>query len=132
MLVAALICSAWAATAHLSIETIVGTSEKGVVKVLLWKGESNFLKGDPYRSASVELKDGKGFAHFDDIEPGEYAVSTFYDKNNNGRMDRNLVGKPTEPYGFSNDARQSFGPAKYKDARIEVGEQGRSITVHLR
>ena len=76
----------------------------------------------------MELTDGKGIPRFDDIEPGEYTVSSFYDKNNNGGMDRNLVGKPTERYGISNGARQTFGPAMYKDARIEIGERGRSIT----
>lgn len=133
LLVSALICAAWpAAAAHLSVETIVEPGSKGVVKVALWKGESAFLKAKPYRSASVELSDGKATAIFDDVEPGEYAVSTFYDKNSNGKMDQNFVGKPTEPTGFSNDARQTFGPAKYKDARFELGEQGRTITIHLK
>jgi len=104
----------------------------GVIKVSVWKGESAFLKGKPYREASVDMTDGKATAVFDDMEPGDYAVSTYYDKNNNGKMDQNFVGKPTEPYGFSNDARGKFGPAKYQDARFDLAAEARIVTIHLK
>ena len=37
------------------------------------------------------------------LNPGKYAVRYYHDENLNGKMDTNLVGKPTEGYGFSNN-----------------------------
>lgn len=35
------------------------------------------------------------------LPPGRYAAAVFQDSNRNGRLDGNLLGIPTEPYGFS-------------------------------
>ncbi len=62
---------------------------------------------------------------FEDLAPGEYAVRLYHDLNDNGEMDTNPFGMPTEPYAFSNDARGRFGPAKWDDAKFTLdGETG--------
>ena len=45
--------------------------------------------------------------HFKDLPPGEYAAVAFQDVNGNGILDKNFLGIPKEPYGFSNGARGS-------------------------
>ena len=42
---------------------------------------------------------------FGHLRPGRYAVVVGYDVNNNGTVDKNWVGLPAEPYGFSNGVR---------------------------
>ena len=37
------------------------------------------------------------------LKPGKYAVRYFHDENLNGKMETNMLGKPTEGYGFSNN-----------------------------
>ena len=37
------------------------------------------------------------------LTAGKYAVRYFHDENLNGKMETNMVGKPTEGYGFSNN-----------------------------
>ena len=44
---------------------------------------------------------------FTELKPGAYAVITFHDENDNGKLDENASGLPTEGYGFSNDAEGS-------------------------
>jgi uncharacterized protein (DUF2141 family) len=51
---------------------------------------------------------------------GEYAVAVFQDENRDGKLNRNFLGIPREPYGFSSNARGSFGPAKWEDAKFVV------------
>jgi uncharacterized protein (DUF2141 family) len=114
----------------LTVEADEASRGMGVVKVALWRDEKTFLKGEPYRGATIEMKDGKATATFPDLEPGEYAVSAFHDKNSNGRLDTNFTGKPTEPYGFSNDARGRFGPPKFENARFRVNNS-RTIIIQL-
>ncbi len=57
---------------------------------------------------------------FNGLAPGVYAVSAFHDEDGDGLLDRNLFGRPTEPYGFSLDARGRRGPPDYSDAVFAV------------
>ncbi len=61
-----------------------------------------------HASASVKLTDGK------------YGVSAYHDVNGNEELDFNFIGVPTEPYGFGNDARGTFGKPDYSKTLIEV------------
>jgi uncharacterized protein (DUF2141 family) len=133
LLATVLACAvAKAGSAQLTVEIVGATDSNGVIKIAVWTDERTFLKGQPFRIASAEMKDGRAIAVFKDMESGMYAVSAYHDKNNNGKLDTNLVGKPTEPYGFSNDARRTFGPPKYDEARFDLGTQGLTITLHLK
>jgi uncharacterized protein (DUF2141 family) len=42
--------------------------------------------------------------------------------NDNGKLDKNFIGIPKEPYGFSNDKAGSFGPPDFEDILVEVNE----------
>lgn len=64
---------------------------------------------------------------FEGLEPGEYAVRLYHDLNDDGEMNTNPFGMPTEPYAFSNDAKGRFGPATWDAAKFSVGADG---TVH--
>jgi uncharacterized protein (DUF2141 family) len=55
---------------------------------------------------------------FDPIPRGTYAVACFHDENNNGKLDRNLLGIPTEGTVASNHAKGRLGPPKYDDAKF--------------
>ena len=46
---------------------------------------------------------------FRDLGPGKYAVRFYHDENLNGKMETNLVGKPAEGYGFSNNVTGKLG-----------------------
>lgn len=63
-----------------------------------------------------------------DLPPGRYAVNAFHDENDNGDLDTNLVGIPSEGYGFANDPDSSFGPPDFDAAAIDVGD-GRATAV---
>ncbi len=65
-----------------------------------------------------------------DLPPGNYAVKLFHDANQNGELDTNMVGLPTEGYGFSNNAGR-FGPPDFDDAAVEVQADTR-IDVRVR
>ena len=56
-----------------------------------------------------------------DVPVGTYAAQGFHDENDNGRLDRNILGLPKEAMGFSNDAPMRMGPPKFDMAAFEVG-----------
>lgn len=57
---------------------------------------------------------------FTGLEPGRYAVNGFHDDNSNGDLDTNLLGIPTEGYGFGNGATGMFGPANFDDSSVDL------------
>lgn len=65
------------------------------------------------------------------VPPGTYAVSAVHDRNGNGKLDRNLLGIPTEPYGFSGRAAGRFGPPAFADAAVELPAAGSAIAIRI-
>jgi uncharacterized protein (DUF2141 family) len=59
---------------------------------------------------------------FDKLPQGNYAVAVFHDKNNNGILDKNLLGIPTERYGFSNNSRETFSAPAFKSAAVYLNK----------
>ena len=65
------------------------------------------------------------------LPEGQYALSCFQDLNGNGKLDTNLVGIPTEPYGFSNNARPKFRAPNWGEAVFSLLGTGGTIQVRL-
>lgn len=64
--------------------------------------------------------------------PGRYGIKMFHDVDGDGAMATNMVGFPTEPFGFSNDAPVRFGPPSFADAGFDVGPNGATQTITLK
>ncbi|MEM7565929.1 MAG: DUF2141 domain-containing protein [Pseudomonadota bacterium] len=63
------------------------------------------------------------------VAPGRYAAIVFQDANGNGRLDRNMVGYPKEPYAISNAPR---GLPTFGKAAFTVTEEPGRIALRLR
>lgn len=70
---------------------------------------------------------------FAGLPSGDYAVAAFHDEDRDGDLDTNLLGIPTEGYGFSNNARGMFGPPDFDAAAfaITAGDERPAVTVRL-
>jgi uncharacterized protein (DUF2141 family) len=69
---------------------------------------------------------------FTELKPGAYAVITFHDENDNGKLDENALGLPTEGYGFSNDAEGFLAAPSFKDAAVTLGGHDKAIDITLK
>ncbi|HYG91861.1 MAG TPA: DUF2141 domain-containing protein [Azospirillum sp.] len=77
----------------------------------------------------VEPGGGRVSVALTGLPPGRYAAAVFQDRDRNGTLDTNLLGIPSEPYGFSTKAglgRPSFDAASADSAtgtlRVRIGE----------
>jgi len=96
-------------------------STNGKVFFALFDRKEDFLKNDKIiKTAKVKPENGIATAQLTNVKRGEYAVSVFYDKNNNGKMDTNFLGIPKEPYGFSNNFKGFMGPPKFENSKFIV------------
>lgn len=61
----------------------------------------------------------------------KYAIAVYHDINNNQRLDKNILGMPIEKYGFSNDARGTFGPPSFESTYFIFGA-GDQLSITLK
>jgi uncharacterized protein (DUF2141 family) len=119
--------AAHAGSLELSIENVneaVGTVFIGVYRVdaddaASKEGTAWMKKSIGGRKVAVAAA-GTLSTLFKELPDGEYALSLYWDKNSNGKMDSNMLGIPTEPYAFSNNARGNFGPPGWDKAKFKI------------
>ena len=103
-----------------------------VVRAALYNSREQFGSEDKFFKPVIVTATGDSVtAIIADVPAGKYAVAAYVDSNNNGKQDTNFFGKPTEIYGFSNDARATFGLPDYSDALFEVGAGTAAQSIHL-
>ncbi|MBC6399941.1 MAG: DUF2141 domain-containing protein [Ekhidna sp.] len=96
---------------------------KGSLKYAVYDHREKFLKvKDAFTFGNVEIVHNTMTFVVDSMKSGDYAVSIFHDENNNGELDTNFIGVPTEPYAFSNNAKGRFGPPRFEDCQFELEE----------
>lgn len=106
------------ANGELQVVMQVPDDADGEVLVALYASEQDFLR-KPLRNAKVIPENGRAEWRVEELPAGVYAVSAYLDANGNGELDSAWYGKPQEPIGTSNDARGSFGPPEFEDARFD-------------
>jgi uncharacterized protein (DUF2141 family) len=134
-------CALAAATAHAeapsstaatprtgAISAEIGSlrNDRGTIFCSLYNSEDGFpMEGSKaFRRAQTKPRGGRATCTFPALPAGTYAIGLLHDENDNGKMDTNFVGLPKEGYGASNDAKATFGPPKFKDAKVELASGG--------
>ncbi len=92
---------------------------KGQMVIGLYDSEGNWLN-KLYIGTFGAIENGSSKATFKNVPSGTYAISVFHDENNDGKLDTNFLGIPSEDTGSSNDAPARFGPPKWEVAKFEV------------
>lgn len=67
----------------------------------------------------------------DSLPEGWYAISLMHDLNSNGEMEKNFIGIPLEPYGFSNDIKPRFSKPDFEDAQFFYNGKSLNIKIDL-
>lgn len=66
---------------------------------------------------------------FKDIPYGDYPIKLYHDENGNKKLDKNFVGIPREPYGFSNNARGTLSAPEFAKARFALDAANKAIEI---
>lgn len=80
---------------------------------------------------SLKVRDHLARCDFEAIPPGTYALAVIHDENMNGKLDSNMLGVPTEGYGFSNDAMGLWGPPSFQAASFVYDGVSLDLTIRL-
>ena len=103
---------------------------KGDVRVGVFNAPEQFPEGTYSKAVAVPGDAETLRLEVDGLEPGRYAVSVFQDFNGNEAVDKNFIGIPKEPYGFSGNWKS--GSTSFEKAVIDVPEGGAEISIKMR
>lgn len=113
--------TALCAQSHRLTLDVVGMKEKkGNLLISVYDSAEDYLK-KPVKTLTTPA-DALTKRVVLELESGTYAVVIYQDLNSNGKVDRNSFRLPTEPCGFSRDARPKMGPPRYKPASFSLNE----------
>ncbi|WP_454908015.1 DUF2141 domain-containing protein [Variovorax gossypii] len=128
---AAILAPAGALAADLSLSVADGPAADATLYVALYSDAAGYADSKPVASQTTPMREGKARLVFPGLAPGRYALRAFADENGNGKLDTNLMGMPTERYGFSNDAKGNRAAPDFEAAAIRVDADLQTV-IHLR
>jgi uncharacterized protein (DUF2141 family) len=99
----------------LTIEISELKNSNGLVLLEVQDEKKNFIKG-----VSQEIVNNQCIIKIDNLSPGKYAFKYFHDENSNEKLDANWIGIPKEGFGFSNNAKGTFGSPSHKKTIFEL------------
>ncbi|GLS84677.1 DUF2141 domain-containing protein [Paraferrimonas haliotis] len=133
LLYAATISSAYSAPLTLSFNGLSNDHSKLVVQI--YASKASWLDDDPQQMALFSLIDPAQLSANGSIEVelefGDYAIYAYQDLDDNGELNSNWIGIPTEPVGTSNAAKGFMGPPKYDDAKFIFTKDHQQIQLTL-
>ncbi len=108
-------------TIDLTVTFTITKYNKGVIYLALYDSEENHMETS-CKSLGTYVKDNNATIKLKGIKKGTYSFSYYHDVNSNKKLDKNFIGIPKEPYGFSNNQAGRFGPPNFEESKIQLTE----------
>lgn len=94
---------------------------EGAVRLTVYGNEELFLEEATAKHQAILDDNGVAILRLGALEPGPYAFVAYYDENGDGVLNRGKVlGKPKEPYVFSNGVKPKLRKPKFEEAKVDV------------
>jgi uncharacterized protein (DUF2141 family) len=108
----------------------------GNLRLAVYHSPSTFLnEGLQLAERTIPIRTdsaGRIDAELPGLAFGVYAIAIFHDLNDNGELDTNLFGIPTEPYAFSNNPSAKWRSPRFEEARFDFPRHQQVMEVELR
>lgn len=106
---------------------------KGKIKIALCNSADNYRDHEnPFIGKDISAKENYVITEFNDLPFGTYAIKAFHDADSNDDLNTNFLGIPVEDYGFSNDARGTFGPPSWERAKFYFDSENQIIEITIK
>ena len=105
---------------------------KSPVNVVFYQEKHQFLsKTDRLKGYKFTSNGNTLTVQIKNLGYGEYAIAFYQDVNSDGKCDKNFIGIPTEPYGFSNNFKPKLKAPRYKDCKFTFNENEDTLTMSM-
>jgi len=107
---------------------------KGVVQLAVFTSQENYNKEIAFFNKSYsKVSAGKGELVVNiSLKTGIFGIAVFDDEDENGRMNKNFFGIPTEGFGFSNYESKGIGSPGFRDFSFYAGKGKTIVKVKMR
>jgi len=92
----------------------------GHVRLSVFADAMTFLERAAAKHDATVNDEGLALITLRGLAPGDYAFVAYYDENGDGKLNRNALGKPKEPYVFSNDIRPKLRKPTFDETKVSV------------
>jgi uncharacterized protein (DUF2141 family) len=126
--------SAMPSQGELNLEIANVKKEKGRIWVGIYESDEEFLDRDQARLVEMAVDHaGNVTIPINALAYGkEYALAIFHDENDNGEMDRNWLGLPTEPWAFSGEPKTRLRLPVFDEVKFTFNQEMCTQVVRLR
>lgn len=131
LLAAPLLVAAAPGTAPITVAVSGVGAAQGKVRVDICTPRTFTREDCPYFGVAT-AKAGTTVVTVEGVPPGTYAAQAYWDKNANGKGDRNFMGLPTELVGFSRDPKVGMSRPKFSGSSFAHGSGGTNIAFRVR
>ena len=107
-------------------------SEKGQVRIAVFNSSETWLGEHPVYSSTIKVDGQTVTWTINDVPYGDYGIAAFHDENSNGKMDKNFVGIPKEPYGFSNNLTVILRAPRWEKGKFAVQNPTTEISIEVK
>jgi uncharacterized protein (DUF2141 family) len=105
---------------------------KGSLYIAIFRPIDSFpVFGRQFKGLVKQVKGTSQIITFNELPPGIYSIAVYHDINKNNVLDKNLLGIPTEIYGFSNNARRTFSAPSFQEAMVILNKDMK-ISIQLK
>lgn len=112
---------------------ITNIKKSGPIMVAIYNNAKDFLSNDKaFKTETLNPGKDKTFKFdFFNLPPGKYAIAIFIDENNNGELDTNFIGIPSEQYGFTGKNLPRTRAPRFEESAVVIDANNRSFTIKL-
>lgn len=107
--------------------------QKGQTCFSLFNRDSGFpTRSDAaLRTECIAVRQVPQTIQLKDLQPGRYAIAVLHDLNGDREANRNVLGMPTEGFGFSRNPKIGFKAPRFEEAAIAVKGKQTQIQIRL-
>ncbi|MEM9835527.1 MAG: DUF2141 domain-containing protein [Bacteroidota bacterium] len=119
---------------ELSLELTTTAQRQGCIRIAVYATEAGYAAGESVSARVVKLdRLTTDFSvALKGLAPGEYVVAAYHDVNENGKLDKSLLGMPKEPYGFAREPLNKWSRPTWDEIAIEYGVDVNRLKIDLK
>lgn len=130
-LIAAMLLSA-PAPQKVALTVTTSVVREGALHLAVYDSSTGFEGNDELLSVTRTTNGAPLRIEIELPRAGKYVVAAFHDLNGNGKLDTNVFGVPTEPYGFGQSPPSKWRKPVFQEVATPLGAADAPTTISLR
>jgi uncharacterized protein (DUF2141 family) len=103
----------------LAVEAAFATPGSAV-RLTVYDSPENFLEAPALKDEAFVGEEGLAVLSLRGLAPGDYAFVAYLDENGDRKLNKNAIGKPKEPFIFSNNVKPKLRKPTFAETRVDV------------